>query len=377
MVFSDVYIENYTVFWYPCQYRKEAHTLKRNYGIDLLRIVAMVFVIVLHLTGVGGICGAAALGTRQFYISQLFRIATFCAVNCYALISGYVGWSRSPKLSSLLSLWLKVVAFCVAITVFTQLRDPAAVELADLWKAFTPVAEGKYWYFNAYIGLFFFVPLLSHGLRHISGREALLTFVGLSLLVIALPHTRIRDTFQLGSGYSTLWLILMYLLGGLMGRFEIPAKLPALVWAGLYLLAVAMSYVPRMGMLAANPELWTPANQNLSMQYTNPSVVLAAVALVGLFARFTLPQWGIRLTKALSPHAFGVYLLHTHTLIFSTAIGGRFAHLGTARTLKMLVVLFGATAVIFLAGIAADWLISQIFRLLRVDKLLKKIDTLI
>ena len=101
------------------------------------------------------------------------------------------------------------------------------------------------------------------------------------------------------------------------------------------------------------------------------------MALVGLFARFTLPQWGIRLTKALSPHAFGVYLLHTHTLIFSTAIGGRFAYLGTARTLKMLVVLFGATAVIFLAGIAADWIISQIFRLIRIDKLLKKIDTLI
>lgn len=351
--------------------------MKRNYGIDLLRIVAMVFVIVLHLTGVGGICGAAALGTRQFYISQLFRIATFCAVNCYALISGYVGWNRSPRLSGLLSLWLKVIAFCVAITVFTQLRDPAAVDLSDLQKAFTPVSEAKYWYFNAYIGLFFFAPLLNHGIRGIRGREAILSVVGLSLLVMALPYTRLKDSFLLGSGYSTLWLVLMYMLGGLMGRFEIPAKLPALVWAGLYLLAVALSYVPRMGMLATNPELWTPANQNLSMQYTNPSVVLAAVALVGLFARFTLPQWGIRLTKALSPHAFGVYLLHTHTLIFSTAIGGRFAYLGTARTLKMLVVLFGATAVIFLAGIAADWIVSQIFRLLRIDKLLKKIDTLI
>ena len=145
--------------------------MKRNYGIDLLRIVAMVFVIVLHLTGVGGICGSAALGSPQFYISQLLRIATFCTVNCYALISGYVGWSRSPRLSSLLSLWLKVIAFCVAITIFTQLRDPAAVDLTDLQKAFTPVSEAKYWYFNAYIGLFFFAPLLGHGIRGIRGRE--------------------------------------------------------------------------------------------------------------------------------------------------------------------------------------------------------------
>lgn len=351
--------------------------MKRNYGIDLLRIVAMVFVIVLHLTGVGGICGSAALGSPQFYISQFLRIATFCTVNCYALISGYVGWSRSPRLSSLLSLWLKVIAFCVAITIFTQLRDPAAVDLTDLQKAFTPVSEAKYWYFNAYIGLFFFAPLLGHGIRGIPGREAILSVVGLSLVVIALPHSRLKDSFLLGSGYSSLWLILMYLLGGLMSRFEIPAKLPAPAWAGLYLLAVAMSYVPRMWMLKMQPELWTPSNQNLSMQYTGPAVVLAAAALVGLFARLELPQWCIRLTKTLSPHAFGVYLLHTHKLIFATAIIGRFAFLGTARTLKMLAALCGATAVIFLVGIAADWIVTQFFRLLRIDKLLRKLDALI
>lgn len=349
--------------------------MKRNYGIDLLRIVAMVFVIVLHLTGVGGICGEAALGTPQFYISQFFRIATFGAVNCYALISGFVGWNRTPKLSGLLNLWIKVIAFCVAITVFTQLRNPAAVGLPDLWKAFTPVKEAKYWYFNAYVGLFFFAPLLNHGIRSISGRESVLSIAGLSLLVLSLPNSRLTDTFLLGSGYSTLWLIILYLLGGLMSRFEIPSKLPTFGWAGLYLLAVAMSYLPRMGMLMMKPELWTPANQNLSMQYTGPSVVLAGVALVGLFARLKLPQPGIRLTNALSPHAFGVYLFHTHILIFLTAIRGRFAYLGTAPIWKMLAVLFGTTALIFCVGIVVDWIISWGIKLLRIDQLLKKLDT--
>ena len=350
--------------------------MKRNYGIDLLRIVAMIFVIVLHLTGVGGICAEAALGTPQFYISQFLRIATFCAVNCYALISGFVGWNRTPKLSGLLSLWLKVIAFCVVITVFTQLRDPEAVKLSDLWKAFTPVKEAKYWYFNAYVGMFFFTPLLARGIRNIPGREAILSVLGLILLVLLLPYSKLKETFLLANGYSAIWLVILYLLGGLMSRFEIPAKLPALGWAGLYLLAVGMSYLPRMGMLVMQPELWTPSNQNLSMQYTGFSVILAAVALVGLFARLKLPQWSIRITKALAPHAFGVYLFHTHTLIFLTAIRGRFASLGTAPTLKMLAVLFGVTAVIFFAGIVADWIITQGIRLLRIDKLLKKLDSL-
>ena len=119
--------------------------MKRNYGIDLLRMVAMVFVILLHLTGVGGICANAALFSPQFFLAQFIRMATFCAVTCYALISGFVGWNRTPKLSSLLRLWVKVMAFCVLITVLAQLRAPETVGLGDLWKAFTPVKEAKYW----------------------------------------------------------------------------------------------------------------------------------------------------------------------------------------------------------------------------------------
>ena len=80
--------------------------MKRNYGIDLLRMVAMVFVILLHLTGVGGICANAPLFSPQFFLSQFLRIATFCAVNCYALISGFVGWHRSRKQ------WKKPYAIC-------------------------------------------------------------------------------------------------------------------------------------------------------------------------------------------------------------------------------------------------------------------------
>ncbi len=345
--------------------------MKRNYGIDLLRIVAMVFVVLLHLTGVGGICANSALFSPQFFLSQFIRIASFCAVNCYALISGYVGWSRKPKLSSLLSLWVKVILFCVAITVFFELRTPDAVGLGDLWKALTPVKEAQYWYFSAYVVLFFFAPLLGHAVRSISGREAIFAMAGIFLLVLWLPYSKLGQVFQLGSGYSALWLMILYILGGLLSRFEIPGKLPAWAWAVGYLLAVGASFVPRMAMLFLKSELWSPENYNISMQYVNPSVVLAAVALVGLFARLELPQGLIRVTKALSPHAFGVFLCHTHPILFRTAIRDRFTWLGTAPVWELMGVLLGTTAVIYALGTAADWLIDQAVKLSRLDRLLK------
>ena len=350
--------------------------MKRNYGIDTLRIVSMVFVILLHLTGIGGICGNSELMSPQFLISQLIRMGTFCAVNCYALISGYVGWSRTPKLSSLLNLWVKVVLFCVVITVATQLRAPEAVGLPDLWKAFTPVKEAKYWYFSAYVGLFFFLPLLNHAIRNISGREAVLSVTGLILIVLWLPYSQIRQVFQMGNGYSALWLMILYIVGGLMSRFEIPSRLPTWSWALGYVLAVAMSFVPRMVKLAMEPELWTPDNQNLSMQYTNFSVILAGVMLVCWFSRMDLPQWMVRITKALSPHSFGVYLCHTHTLVFLTAISGQFAWLGTAPVWKLLVGTFGATGIIYAVGTAMDWILTWLMKLVKLDRILKKLDRL-
>ena len=39
---------------------------ERNYGIDLLRIVAMLCVVILHAVGPGGILDAAAEGTVQY-----------------------------------------------------------------------------------------------------------------------------------------------------------------------------------------------------------------------------------------------------------------------------------------------------------------------
>ena len=351
--------------------------MKRNYGIDLLRMVAMVFVILLHITGTGGVCANSRLFSPQFFLSQFIRIATFCAVNCYALISGFVGWTRTPKLSSLLRLWAKVIAFCVAATVMMELLAPQAVGLGDLRKAFFPVTEASYWYFNAYVVLFFFIPLLNHAIRSIPGREAVFAMAGIFLLALWASDTPFRQVFLLANGYSALWLVILYILGGLLARFDIPAKLPAKGWALVYLLAVLGSFLPRMAILVLKPGLWSADNYNLSMQYTNPSVVLASVALVGLFSRLELSEKMVRATRALSPHAFGVFLLHTQPLVFAKAIFGQFAWLGTAPFWELSVVLPGATAFIYIVGTAVDWLIDQVFRITRLDRLLKLPDRFI
>ena len=61
--------------------------VKRNYGIDMLRLVAMFFVVICHVLGHGGVMKNAT--GYNYSVSSLLQIVAYCAVNCYAIISGY------------------------------------------------------------------------------------------------------------------------------------------------------------------------------------------------------------------------------------------------------------------------------------------------
>ena len=63
---------------------------KKNYGIDALRMLAMFMVVVLHILAHGGVLNASARLTSQYEAGWFLQSAAFCAVDVFALISGYV-----------------------------------------------------------------------------------------------------------------------------------------------------------------------------------------------------------------------------------------------------------------------------------------------
>lgn len=79
----------------------------RNYGIDLLRMLSMYMVCTLHTLGQGGILEATSEHSSQYCLAWLLEIAAYCAVDCFALISGYVGATARFRPINLLRLWLQ------------------------------------------------------------------------------------------------------------------------------------------------------------------------------------------------------------------------------------------------------------------------------
>lgn len=135
--------------------------IEKNYGIDALRMLAMFMVTILHILIQGGVLNSTVKFTSQYEAGWLLQTAAFCAVDIYALISGYVWVYAKYRYRNILELWLQVLFYTVSITILFWAFVPSSVSAIEWLKAIFPVMFNQYWYFSSYVALFLFIPLLN------------------------------------------------------------------------------------------------------------------------------------------------------------------------------------------------------------------------
>lgn len=282
----------------------------RLFGLDLLRLLSMLMVIVLHILGQGGILEAAEPGSTVWYAAWGLECLCYCAVDCYGLLSGYLGGGRRPW-GKLVRLWLTVVLYSFLYYCFFRLRSPELVDSQALRRVFLPVTTRQYWYFTAYFGLALLMPVLDGGLERLESRRAGELALLILLLFCALPAVLQADPFQLRGGYCLLWLLLLYLLGGLLRRSGFFGRLRPLPLIAGACLSLALTYYTHL-----HPVTVPGFGAFTLLSYTSPTVLLFALCLLLLFRRLRLGGRAAGLVTALSRTSFGVYILHTNPLLW-------------------------------------------------------------
>ena len=336
----------------------------RSYGIDLLKSVSMLMVVILHILGVGGVLNAAAEGSTAYNAAWLLEAANICAVNCFGLVSGYVLCKGHYRRSRLLSLWLRVVFESLIITAVFAALKTGSVGTAEWLKAVMPVIHNVYWYFTAYFALFFFVPYINKMLASLSKKEMASLAVSIVFVFVFLGNTLNNDIFFLHGGYGFLWLFCLYILGACMRSIEIRPKLSK-YW---FLLAYALSSV--LAWLLMN----LMKSQTL-IAYTSPFVLFSAMCLL-LFSRrleFRKPR-AQKLISMLSRTSVGVYIIHTHPLIWMFLLTDRFVPYLRFSVPVMLGAVILTAAAVYSVCTLCDWLAEKFFKLVRIDLLEKAVD---
>ncbi len=353
-----------------------------NYGIDLFRIVSMMMVVTLHVLGHGGILSAAV--SVNYWVLWLLEIMVFCAVNCYALISGYVGVCAKYKLSNLVVLWLRVLFYTVSITLICKCLFPESVDTRTLVSAFFPVISNHYWYFSSYVLLFLLIPVLNEGLNRLSkeslGFILLAIITGASLLR---PFVRLLggDVFALLDGYSAWWLMILYLIGGYIRKYGLFNKLKShrtVIFFVLYIASASITLLSKLCIgFISKRVLGAVQYDGLLVHFQSITILAEAVFLLLAFEHIKTGRLFSKILVFLSPLTFGVYLIHEQFQIKSRIVVDRFAWIATLPVYCAIPLIILIVLCIYVICSIIELLRFWLFKIFRVKERCEQLELII
>lgn len=339
-------------------------TKERNVGLDLLRILAMLFVVVVHVLAQGGVMEAAMSVSKAHYYSLKFlQVFAYCAVPCYAMLSGYVGVGRKWKPSNLISLIFTALFYTVGFSVLFYFLKRSEIGFGEMVKGMIP----DYWYLVAYCGMFFFMPILNKALETLSQKQmfsvlllCFLAFSGTSPIFMVMG----RDPFYLGEGFTMIWLMFLYLVGGYLQLYGIcrgRIKTKMAILLGISVVATFLSKV------VTNTLGY--GNMNLLYHYTSPTILLASLALVVLFANINI-QWKKKhLITYMATFTFAVYLIHQQQFVSEYCVVNQFLWILNLNCVVSVLAVLGSALAIYIVCTLMDVARFYIFKWLHLKEL--------
>lgn len=145
---------------------------KRNYGIDLLRLVLMFMICLLHTLGQGGILNSSIKGTLNYNTFWLIEIFSYCAVDAFAIISGYTAQNKPQRYDKIVNLWFQVFFYSFIVTlILIILGINKNFEMYEIITTVLPITFKKYWYMTSYFILFFSIPILNNFIFNIDKKH--------------------------------------------------------------------------------------------------------------------------------------------------------------------------------------------------------------
>lgn len=342
---------------------------QRNYGIDLLRILSMIMIPTLHVLGHGGILKNASPLSMHYDIAWLIEIACYCAVNSFAIISGYVGYGSKHKYSNIFYLYFQVLFYTLLSTVVFSFYKPELVTAKTIIKAFLPFT-GTYWYFAAYFCLFFLMPFLDMLLDKFKKEDTQKLLITLFFVFSLLPTIFHSDFGCTEKGYSFLWLAILYLLGAYIRKYGFFLfKSKAILMLG-YIVCVLVTWLSKLIVESITTKLFhTPRGGRYLIEYTSPTIVLCSLFLFLFFLNLRFAPMTKKMIGLLAPVSFGVYLLHEEPLIRSHFMIDNFANYLSLNPIVMALAILGTALGIWIIGSIIDYLRLMIFNILKLRKL--------
>ena len=356
-------------------------TGKRQTGIELLRIVAMLMIVLMHfLSHSGNLLEPGTPFSLSAATGTILENLCLGAVNAYVFISGYYGsrgnYKPSKAVRFLCQIWFYSLLIPLVLMLFHQHTKFQEGIYGAIYYLF-PIETEHYWFATSFLMLMLFSPFLNAVVKFLSHKKFQIALVGLFVLFSGIksicPVAFGFDKY----GYDLPWFLFVYLFAAYAGKYDSQGVLATLKEnrkkaAALFLLSAGLGMVIQFLMRDLGqfiPALEGTCNYYYTVpyHYNAMNVFAGSIGLFYLFQSIGIKEGkfaeGIRKLSGLS---FGVYLLHEHIDIREQWYGwlkGIINKGNQSGILYFFIELIFCVTVVFVAGILVDFLRRCIFRL--------------
>ena len=279
---------------------------KRNYYFDILRIIAMLMIIIHHITindfglqsylnGTGVI-----LSSKQALILMTINSFVIIGVNLFFLVSGYFKIKFNFK--KLISLILEVYIIFDIVTFIGILLNFVPLNKETILNLLFPF--NQYWFLIVYLVLMIISSYLNKLIEYINKDDKkIIIFL---LLLFTIYAYKFDNGLIINGGYSLIWAITMYITGGLINKFEIKNKKGIFLYVISALILTLLAYC-----------LYKFINPKLAWDIYKYNNILIFIESIGLFIWINSWEFNLENKKTikfitfLATNTLMVYLLHS------------------------------------------------------------------
>lgn len=110
--------------------------------------------------------------------------------------------------------------YSVIITLVFAAFQPGTVSVGQLIKACFPITSKQWWYFSCYAMLLVFIQILNAAVTVLSKKQFNFTLICILFGVTVISQVPTIDVYVIREGYSPWWLMILYLEGPYMKKYN-------------------------------------------------------------------------------------------------------------------------------------------------------------
>lgn len=193
---------------------QEPSSSGRETGMDLVRMVAALFVIAVHHVYFDGYY-QEPLNHLSAYVATFIRWLFFCCVALYFTISGYFLRKRKPTMDHYKKLW-KIIRAYIIVCVIIRLRE-GCVSIREWVDTFHDIVTFRFsGFLSQYVWLFLLIPFINMAWERLNKKERQV------LLIISICMTSLYPniTFFIPAIFLQTYPITYYLLGAYIAEYR-------------------------------------------------------------------------------------------------------------------------------------------------------------